>query len=95
MRRAPCAARRPHRGNRPGAAQTVDLNALIPAGGASASGRIIELVALLTVLSVAPGLLIMVTSFTRFIVALVVPALRPRPAERAGQSRPDQPRRCS
>ena len=52
------------------AAQTVDLNTLIPAGGASASGRIIEMVALLTVLSVAPGLLIMVTSFTRFIIAL-------------------------
>jgi flagellar biosynthesis protein FliP len=52
------------------AAQTVDLNALIPAGGASASGRIIDMVALLTVLSVAPGLLIMVTSFTRFIIAL-------------------------
>jgi flagellar biosynthesis protein FliP len=52
------------------AAQTVDLNGLIPAGGATASGRIIELVAILTVLSVAPGLLIMVTSFTRFIVAL-------------------------
>ena len=54
----------------PAAAQSVDLNALIPAGGASASGRIIEMVALLTVLSVAPGLLIMVTSFTRFIIAL-------------------------
>jgi flagellar biosynthetic protein FliP len=54
----------------PAPAQTVDLNALIPAGGASASGRIIEMVALLTVLSVAPGLLIMVTSFTRFIIAL-------------------------
>ena len=54
----------------PASAQTVDLNGLIPAGGASASGRIIEMVAILTVLSVAPGLLIMVTSFTRFIVAL-------------------------
>ncbi len=54
----------------PAAAQTVDLGALIPSGGASASGRIIEMVALLTVLSVAPGLLIMVTSFTRFIIAL-------------------------
>ncbi|MBV8443572.1 MAG: flagellar type III secretion system pore protein FliP, partial [Hyphomicrobiales bacterium] len=38
--------------------------------GASASGRIIEMAALLTVLSVAPGLLIMATSFTRFIIAL-------------------------
>ena len=54
----------------PAAAQTADFNALIPAGGASASARIIELVAILTVLSVAPGLLIMVTSFTPFIVAL-------------------------
>ena len=54
----------------PAAAQTVDLSTLVPAGGATASGRIIELVAILTVLSLAPGLLIMVTSFTRFIVAL-------------------------
>jgi flagellar biosynthesis protein FliP len=54
----------------PGAAQTADLSALIPAGGTSVSARIIEMVALLSVLSVAPGLLIMVTSFTRFIVAL-------------------------
>src|ERR1700742_4778797 len=54
----------------PASAQSVDLKSLIPTGGATASGRIIELVAILTVLSVAPGLLIMVTSFTRFIVAL-------------------------
>ncbi len=47
-----------------------DLASLIPEGDASASGRIVQLVALLTVLSVAPGLLIMVTSFTRFIIAL-------------------------
>jgi flagellar biosynthesis protein FliP len=51
-------------------AQTVDLSALIPGGGASATARIVQLVAILTVLSVAPGLLIMVTSFTRFVVAL-------------------------
>lgn len=50
-------------------AQVPDLNALLPAGNGAATGRIIQLVALLTVLSVAPGLLIMVTSFTRFIVA--------------------------
>ncbi len=51
-------------------AQTVDLGSLIPGGGATATGRIIQLVAILTILSVAPGLLIMVTSFTRFVVAL-------------------------
>ncbi len=70
MRRAVRAAVALLAASDPASAQTVDLNALIPAGGASASGRIIELVAILTVLSVAPGLLIMVTSFTRFIVAL-------------------------
>lgn len=51
-------------------AQVPGLEALIPQGDGAASGRIIQLVALLTVLSVAPGLLIMVTSFTRFVVAL-------------------------
>ncbi len=51
-------------------AQTIDLGALIPSGGASAPARIVQMVAILTVLSVAPGLLIMVTSFTRFTVAL-------------------------
>ena len=51
-------------------AQATDLSALIPAGGASVSARIVQMVAILTVLSVAPGLLIMVTSFTRFVVAL-------------------------
>jgi flagellar biosynthesis protein FliP len=53
-----------------GAAQQIDLGGLLPEGEGAATGRIIQLVALLTVLSVAPGLLIMVTSFTRFIVAL-------------------------
>ena len=51
-------------------AQIPDLSTLLPPGNGSTSGRIIQLMALLTVLSVAPGLLIMVTSFTRFIVAL-------------------------
>ena len=51
-------------------AQTVDLGTLIPTGGASATARIVQMAAVLTVLSLAPGLLIMVTSFTRFTVAL-------------------------
>ena len=51
-------------------AKIPDLNSLLPQGGGSAAGRIIQLFALLTVLSVAPGLLIMVTSFTRFVIAL-------------------------
>lgn len=46
-----------------------NLSNLIPQGGATMSGRIVQLLGLLTVLSVAPGLLIMVTSFTRFAIA--------------------------
>jgi flagellar biosynthetic protein FliP len=51
-------------------AQTIDLNTLFPAGDASVSGRIVQLLVVMTVLSVAPGLLMMVTSFARFIIAL-------------------------
>jgi len=50
--------------------ETPSLRDLIPAGDGTASGRIIQLIALVTVLSVAPGLLIMVTCFTRFVIAL-------------------------
>lgn len=54
----------------PAAAQVPPLDAILQeTGGGAASGRIIQMVALITVLSVAPGLLIMMTSFTRFIVA--------------------------
>ncbi|MGY6567937.1 MAG: flagellar type III secretion system pore protein FliP [Salinarimonas sp.] len=51
-------------------AQTIDLGGLIPDGEASTTGRIVQLIILLTVLSIAPGIMIMVTSFTRIIVAL-------------------------
>jgi flagellar biosynthetic protein FliP len=54
----------------PAAAQMPSLESLIPPGDASAAGRIIQLIVVITVLSVAPGLLIMVTCFTRFVVAL-------------------------
>ncbi|MEM9223584.1 MAG: flagellar type III secretion system pore protein FliP [Pseudomonadota bacterium] len=48
----------------------LDLSSLLPEGSGSASARIVQFIALITVLSLAPGLLIMVTSFTRIIVAL-------------------------
>jgi flagellar biosynthetic protein FliP len=51
-------------------AQTDILASLVPNGDATVTGRIVQLVLVLTVLSVAPGLLIMVTSFTRFVIAL-------------------------
>jgi len=49
-------------------AQGLDLSALT-GGSPAVSGRIVQMIALLTVLSIAPGLLIMATSFTRFVVA--------------------------
>jgi flagellar biosynthetic protein FliP len=53
----------------PAVAQQTDWGALLPSNDPSVSGRIIQYVALLTVLSIAPGLLIMVTSFTRIVIA--------------------------
>jgi len=50
-------------------AQSLNLQDLLPANDASVSGRVIQYIALLTVLSVAPGLLVMATSFTRFVIA--------------------------
>lgn len=50
-------------------AQTVTLDLGSNEGG-TFSGRIIQLVALMTVLSLAPSILIMMTSFTRIIVVL-------------------------
>ncbi|GEO80303.1 flagellar type III secretion system pore protein FliP [Pararhodospirillum oryzae] len=56
----------------PAAAQSLNLDMGPDAG--STTARVVQLVALLTVLSVAPGLLIMITSFTR--VAVVLSILR-------------------
>jgi flagellar biosynthesis protein FliP len=51
-------------------AQTINLRDLIPEGQGATSGRILQLIALISVLSLAPGLLVTVTCFTRFIIAL-------------------------
>lgn len=53
----------------PAAAQVADLEKLLPSADPSVAGRILQYVVLLTVLSLAPGLLIMVTSFTRLVIA--------------------------
>ncbi len=50
-------------------AQSVTLDLGKGAAG-SASGRLIQIVALITVLSLAPSILVMVTSFTRIIIVL-------------------------
>jgi flagellar biosynthesis protein FliP len=52
------------------AQQIPSIDQLLPPGNGTASGRVLQLVALVTVLSVAPGLMIMVTCFTRFVIAL-------------------------
>ena len=52
----------------PAVAQTLSLD--LGGGEASATGRIVQIIALLTVLSIAPSILVMVTSFTRIIVVL-------------------------
>src|SRR5579885_610831 len=51
----------------PAAAQSVTLDL---GEGGSATGRIIQLLALITVLSLAPAILVTVTSFTRIIIVL-------------------------
>jgi flagellar biosynthetic protein FliP len=50
-------------------AQSVNID-LGAAGNASATSRIIQLTAMLTVLSLAPSLLVMMTAFTRIIIVL-------------------------
>jgi len=51
----------------PAAAQSLTLDL---GQGGSATGRIVQLVALMTVLSLAPAILVTVTSFTRIIIVL-------------------------
>ncbi|HTV71647.1 MAG TPA: flagellar type III secretion system pore protein FliP [Rhizobiaceae bacterium] len=53
------------------AAQTIDLGQIGQADGTTV-GYIIQMFGLLTILSIAPGLLIMVTSFTRFVIAFSI-----------------------
>ncbi|MFC6490350.1 flagellar type III secretion system pore protein FliP [Nitratireductor sp. GCM10026969] len=56
----------------PAAAQTLDFEALAGNADGTTVGYIIQLFGLLTVLSIAPGILIMVTSFTRFVIAFAI-----------------------
>jgi flagellar biosynthetic protein FliP len=52
----------------PASAQTLSLDLGTESGGAT--NRIVQILALLTVLSLAPSILVMVTSFTRIVVVL-------------------------
>jgi flagellar biosynthetic protein FliP len=56
----------------PAGAQTIDLGQLTQGADGQTVGTIIQVFGLLTVLSIAPGLLIMVTSFTRFVIAFSI-----------------------
>lgn len=52
----------------PASAQQFNLD--LGDGGGDATGRIVQLIVLLSVLSIAPAILVMVTSFTRIIIVL-------------------------
>jgi flagellar biosynthetic protein FliP len=56
----------------PLAAQDISINfgQNAAAGGGGLNERVIQLIALMTVLSLAPSILIMMTSFTRIVVVL-------------------------
>lgn len=54
----------------PAFAQMEELRSFLEGQDGVFSARMIQLIALITVLSIAPGLLIMVTSFTRIVVVL-------------------------
>lgn len=49
-------------------AQTLSLD--LGEGGGDSTGRIVQLIALVTVLSLAPSILVMITSFTRIVIVL-------------------------
>lgn len=53
-------------------AQSIDLSQLAGSREGQTSGQIIQLFGLLTVLAIAPGILVVVTSFTRFIIAFSI-----------------------
>ncbi len=55
-------------GATPALAQSLNLD--LGEGGGSLTGRVIQLIALFTVLSIAPSILVVLTSFTRIIVVL-------------------------
>jgi flagellar biosynthetic protein FliP len=55
----------------PALAQSVTLD-VGPGEHGAFTGKVIQLIALMTVLSIAPGILVMVTSFTRIIVVLSI-----------------------
>lgn len=56
----------------PGAAlaQSINIDLGTNEGGGTVTGRVVQLVVILTVLSLAPSILIMMTSFTRIVVVL-------------------------
>ncbi|WP_274425766.1 flagellar type III secretion system pore protein FliP [Chelativorans sp. YIM 93263] len=56
----------------PAGAQSLDFGALTGDADGTTIGYIIQLFGVLTVLSIAPGILIMVTSFTRFVIVFAI-----------------------
>jgi flagellar biosynthetic protein FliP len=57
-------------GSEPSLAQSINLDLGNEVGSGATTSRIIQLVALITILSLAPSILVMMTSFTRIVVVL-------------------------
>ena len=70
----------------PAFAQDISIN--FGQGNGGVTERAIQLIALLTVLSIAPSILIMITSFTRIVVvlSLLLPRSAPPPRRRIPSS---------
>ena len=49
-------------------AQGFNFEGLLPAGEQTVTGRMVQIILIVTMLSIAPGLLMMVTCFTRFVI---------------------------
>jgi flagellar biosynthesis protein FliP len=70
----------------PLAAQDISINFGQGTAGGGLNERIIQLIALLTVLSLAPSILVMMTSFTRIVVVRSLLRTAPRPRRRTRSS---------
>ncbi len=80
----------------PALAQKIpSLSDLVPAGDGTASGRMLQLVLVITVLSVAPGLLDHGDLFHPLRAGAVVPARRAWPADHARPTSSSSALRCS
>ena len=71
-------------------AQSLSLDLGGNQSGGESTARIIQIIALVTVLSLAPSILIMMTSFVRIMVVLIIPTNRTWHTTNTSKSSSDQ-----